>query len=459
MGSEEENIINELSARDTSLLDADNVPNANQSLTCFSCEEPMSGLYCYACGNKNDNYRRSVWSLGSELFQSLTAFEGRMWKSLFSLIFKPGQMARDYADGARQKWTSPIRLFLATSLVLFGYIALSGTQIIVIGDIKSGNNRSKQGINLDVDQDNYKQGLLFFVRESTLKAPPDDALSFMRDTFNLNIDQNRSPESLRKAVDDLTVQIEDVESEIAKDALTATRQGFIQNLAEIEAQTVTAPPATNQGRDEALDTRNGPQTDGPAEGDGLADGDGVPESSDSMVITGINGNAITLDGQGLSELYARVLRNPSVINNQLNTQLKWAMFFMMPFAMFIGATFIRGRETAMLYDHLVHAAYVHSFSFLLLFIFILLAQFTNISWLLAWYSAILLIYLPVSAKRAFRRGWFKSFLTAYGVGSVYTWMILFIATAIVVSALQTVAIDISDDNAVRTIQQTTGPGA
>ena len=106
-------------------LQADDIPDANQSHQCFSCGEDISGVYCHACGNKNDNYRRSIWSLGAELFASLTAFEGRIWRSLRSLILKPGTMAREFADGARQKWTSPIRLFLATSLLLFGYIAMS----------------------------------------------------------------------------------------------------------------------------------------------------------------------------------------------------------------------------------------------------------------------------------------------------------------------------------------------
>lgn len=439
MGSEEQSILDELSAGDSGLLDADNVPNANQSLTCFSCEEPMTGLYCYACGNKNDNYRRSIWSLGSELFQSLTAFEGRIWASLFSLIFKPGQMAREYADGARQRWTSPMRLFLATSLVLFGYIALSGTQIIVLGDIESGDARSKQGINFEVDEEQYNQRLLFFVRESKLKTPPSDRVALISDGFSLNIGQNRTPESLRASIDDITLQIEQTDSEITKEALTATREGLMQTLEKIEAQTVS----------ETADT---PQTEAPVGDETTPDDRGRTLSFPST-----NGDVITLDGQGMSDLYARILRNPAVVNNQLNTKLKWAMFFMMPFAMFMGAIFIRGRETAMLYDHLVHAAYVHSFSFLLLFIFILLSQYTAISYLIVWYTAILLVYLPWSVKRAFRRGWFKSFLTAYGVGWVYTWTILIIAVAILASALQSVAIDISDQSPIHPTQQTITP--
>ena len=37
---------------------------------------------------------------------------------------------------ARQKWTSPMRLFLATSLLLFSYIALSDTQIVALGALE-----------------------------------------------------------------------------------------------------------------------------------------------------------------------------------------------------------------------------------------------------------------------------------------------------------------------------------
>ena len=121
-------------------LEADNVPDSNQSHYCFACEAPMTGLYCAACGNKNDDMRRSIWSLGGELFASLTAFEGRIWKSLRSLIFKPGQMAREFSDGARTKWTSPIRMYLAMSILLFGYVSISQTQLVAFGAQKNSSD-------------------------------------------------------------------------------------------------------------------------------------------------------------------------------------------------------------------------------------------------------------------------------------------------------------------------------
>ena len=429
MGTEEQSLIDEMAARhSTTLLDNDDVPNANQSLYCFSCDEPMEGLYCYACGNKNDNYRRSIWSLGVELFQSMTAFEGRIWRSLYSLIFKPGQMARDFADGARQKWTSPIRLFLATSLLLFGYISLSDTQMIALGDLRDTTNEGSNlggAIRLGDEDTEFTQSLLFFVKQSDLKVPPDNSaeirMSSMIEGFRSGWEDSGSESGLREAIAELDERIEAASDE-EKQALERVRQVLasrLENIGGAEGSNAESSLSDDEIR-EALNSL--PSDEG-----------------GTMIITGADGEQINLDQEGIANLYDQVLRNPQIINNQLNTKLKWAMFFMMPFAMFMGAVFIRGRDTAMLYDHLVHAAYIHSFSFLLLFVFILLSQYTSVPGLVVIYTLILMIYLPISVKRAFRRGWFKSFLTAYGVGGIYTIIISIIAFVIIVFALSDVA--------------------
>lgn len=429
MGTEEQSLLDEMGARHgATLLDNDDIPNANQSLTCFSCDEPMEGLYCYACGNKNDNYRRSIWSLGVELFQSMTAFEGRIWRSLYSLILKPGQMARDYADGARQKWTSPIRLFLATSLLLFGYITLSDTQMVVLGDLKDTTHETGGlggAIKIGDEDAEYTQSLLFFVKRADLKVPPEKSgemqMSSMLADFRAGWEDYGNEENLRNAIEDLNESIEASTPE-ERQALIRVREMLEARLGSVTGNGDVSRESlvTDAELIEAIENLSG-------------------NGGTTMMITGADGETINLDQQGVANLYDQVLRNPQIINNQLNTKLKWAMFFMMPFAMFMGAIFIRGRETAMLYDHLVHAAYVHSFSFLLLFVFILLSQYTSIPGLIVIYTIILMIYLPISAKRAFRRGWFKSFLTAYGVGAIYTVTISLIAFVVIVFALSSVA--------------------
>lgn len=436
------------------LLDADTIPNANQSLDCFSCGEKMSGVFCYACGNKNDNYRRSIWSLGVELFSSLTAFEGRIWRSLRSLIFKPGQMARDFSDGARQKWTSPIRMFLATSLLLFGYIALSHTQLIAFGTKLDPNSVFKA----ETDDKRFTPKIFFLERESKIKElVSDDAISaFEQDMINIiNDDKNKTLPILeaelagtQKTLQGLESQIEDANFRYAKPGLVAARNAVVERINSLES-TIRArrenPESEPQISEEVLiDNTEGSSDE---EGTSLLE---VQSTSDkegtSVNIVGISGEKVTLSSTGIRQAISIALRQPERINAPMNEWLPRIMFVMMPFSMLLGAIFIRGRERAMLYDHLVHAAYIHAFSFLLLFVFILLVQFTPIPGLLAIYTLILLVYLPISAKRMFGRGWFKSFLTSYGVGFIYTFNMMIILTALIVMGL----IDIAKDVAVQT---------
>lgn len=400
----------------TGLLDADAIPNANQSLNCFSCGESMSGVYCYACGNKNDNYRRSIWSLGAELFASLTAFEGRIWRSLRSLIFKPGQMAREFSDGARQKWTSPIRLYLATSLLLFGYVTLSSTQLVAFGPKVVENSV----IQAEIGDIKLAPQAFFLERKKTIsEAISEDALSaFENDVVNIINDDEEMPlEDLKEEL--LRVQKSEatLKSQIANTDNRFAKSGMQRGLAPIQNRIKRLKNKIENYTEESEANDNSPDEEGSTT---------APEASSNIKIVDATGRQMTLDSQGLRKAASIGLRQPERINAPIGKYLPRIMFIMMPFSMLLGAIFIRGRKQAMLYDHLVHAAYIHAFSFLLLFIFILLVQLTPIKGLLYVYSLILLIYLPLSAKRMFGRGWFKTFLTSYGVGIIYTFIMVLI---------------------------------
>ncbi len=436
-------------------LDADTIPNANQSHSCFSCGENMNGVFCYACGNKNDNYRRSIWALGAELFSSLTAFEGRIWRSFRSLIFKPGQMAREFSDGARQKWTSPIRLYLATSLLLFGYVALSSTQLVAFGTKTDSNSAFQTG----AEGKQFTPEIFFLKRKSTIsETVSDEAISaFENDMGNIiNKDSEKTIEQLnsdlsqtRATIDDMNKRIENPKNAYAKAGLIIGRDAVQDRInvitAEIQSREESAGQAGEAFQDPEKDTDEG-DTNG---ADDQSPNEDIAEEKDggsNINITNMKGEKLTIDSEGMRKSISIALRQPERINAPVNKYLPRIMFLMMPFSMLMGAIFIRGREKAMLFDHLVHAAYIHAFSFLLLFAFILLTQFTPIKGLLWIYSAILLIYLPLSAKRMFGRGWFKTFLTSYGVGAIYTFNMMIILTFLMGIGL----FDIASDVAVRT---------
>ena len=104
------------------------------------------------------------------------------------------------------------------------------------------------------------------------------------------------------------------------------------------------------------------------------------------------------------------------------------MFLMMPFAALIGLLFIRGKKTALLYDHLVHATYIHAVTFTFLFILILLAQWTPIIGSAQIFLIGVAIYLPLSAKGMFGRGWVKTIFASYGIAALYAFVMFMVVT-------------------------------
>ena len=397
------------------LLAADTIPDENQSLTCFSCETPMIGLYCHVCGNKNDDYRRSIWRLAVDFFTNFTAMDNRMWRSLWSLLRRPGRMAREYADGARTRWTSPVRFYLATSLILFGYIALSGTQLVALGPVDGFSEELSEKLETHTGTG---QTLRFFARASDIERGLDQVGSGPGSAFFRGLVEGLDGAENRYIVEG---QISDIETLLADETLDEDRRDALQRrLAKLSS---------------ALDA-----LDGGENGDGRPSGK-EPSGNNSIVINGPDGSTTNLDSSDLENLYQRVLRRPDVINRGLNNRLKLALFFMLPFAMLLGAVFIRSRRNAMLYDHLVHAAYIHGFSFLLLTAFLLLLHYTPMRQLLLPYTLILLLYLPISARGMFGRGWFKSVLTAYGVGAMYSLVILTVASVLFALELSAVVDD------------------
>jgi hypothetical protein len=89
---------------------------------CPNCKATLTGPYCAVCGQKAEDYHRSVWRLAAEAAEGLTDFDGRFWNTLPRLIVKPGQLTHDYLAGKRASQVPPFRMYLvAVILALFAW--------------------------------------------------------------------------------------------------------------------------------------------------------------------------------------------------------------------------------------------------------------------------------------------------------------------------------------------------
>lgn len=112
------------------MVHSQKMPEGPMLAGCYACGAQVHGPYCYACGQKNDNCRRSILRLCTESVGDFVAFDGRALRTLGSVIVRPGRHVRAYGDGKRSPYSPPVRFFLIISLVFFTMLALTGRQLI-----------------------------------------------------------------------------------------------------------------------------------------------------------------------------------------------------------------------------------------------------------------------------------------------------------------------------------------
>jgi hypothetical protein len=80
--------------------------------------------YCSRCGEKRrDHVDWKLSSIASEIFSEITNLEhSKLWQTFRLLLFKPGQLTRDYWNGWRKRFLGPVKLYLvffALTLLLY----------------------------------------------------------------------------------------------------------------------------------------------------------------------------------------------------------------------------------------------------------------------------------------------------------------------------------------------------
>lgn len=86
---------------------------------CANCATPLAGPWCHACGQKGEDFHRSIGHLTAEAAEGLTHFDGRGWGTVLRLIANPARLTNDFIHGKRAPQIPPFRLFLVVLLVLF----------------------------------------------------------------------------------------------------------------------------------------------------------------------------------------------------------------------------------------------------------------------------------------------------------------------------------------------------
>jgi hypothetical protein len=92
---------------------------------CPNCGADVSGNFCHECGQETVLHPPSSREFLHEFIGHYVALEGKLWKSLGLLLFRPGRLTLEYIKGRRVSYVQPLRLYLTFSLIFFAVLKFS----------------------------------------------------------------------------------------------------------------------------------------------------------------------------------------------------------------------------------------------------------------------------------------------------------------------------------------------
>jgi Protein of unknown function (DUF3667) len=117
--------------------------NAEHSARCLNCVAPLSGPFCAQCGQRDIPPYPSVRELAVDAVSEFSGWDGRLLNTVRTLLVRPGLLTREFLEGRRARYISPLRLYLSASLI---YFLLTATA----PDIRLSSGRSLSGIQVGV---------------------------------------------------------------------------------------------------------------------------------------------------------------------------------------------------------------------------------------------------------------------------------------------------------------------
>jgi ferritin-like metal-binding protein YciE len=93
-------------------------PGHTHESACLNCGTALMGSHCHACGQAA-HVHKTLGAFFHDLLHGVFHFEGKIWRTLPLLALQPGKLTREYIDGRRASYVSPIALFLFCVFLMF----------------------------------------------------------------------------------------------------------------------------------------------------------------------------------------------------------------------------------------------------------------------------------------------------------------------------------------------------
>lgn len=86
---------------------------------CLNCGAALAGPFCAQCGQRVIPAYPSVREFIGDAWDAFVGYDGRFMRTLQALLRRPGRLTQEVLSGRRAQYISPVRLYLAASVVYF----------------------------------------------------------------------------------------------------------------------------------------------------------------------------------------------------------------------------------------------------------------------------------------------------------------------------------------------------
>ncbi|MBY8336538.1 DUF3667 domain-containing protein [Alteriqipengyuania sp. NZ-12B] len=92
---------------------------------CLNCGTELVGPHCHTCGQAA-HLHRTLSAVGHDLVHGVLHLDGKLWRTLPLLAWRPGDLTRRYIAGERADFVSPMAMFLFTVFLMFAVFQAVG---------------------------------------------------------------------------------------------------------------------------------------------------------------------------------------------------------------------------------------------------------------------------------------------------------------------------------------------
>lgn len=328
---------------------------------CLNCGAPVIGQYCGNCGQPL-HIHRSIGAFWHDILHGVLHFEGKFWRTLPMLAWRPGELTRRYIHGERARFISPMALFLFSVFMMFAVFSFLGDPF------SSGNTGSVE--------ENVTTGII-------------------SEAGQLDREIKAKTARLRQASGEEKVRLEQEILDLKKGrnviaSLTGEESPYPDvSLSDGATDMVKLPPVERN--------RTGTGSDEISTGNILAEGSAIRTGSERA-------------DEFLQSVVRKVTANPDLLLYKLQANGYKFAWLLIPISLPLVWLTLIGRRGFHFYDHAVFTTYSISFMSLL---FICCAILAAIGVTGAIWAALLIFYPPFHMYRQLRHAYSMSRAEAF----------------------------------------------